>query len=140
MIAAEGRAGAVTVLRLQPGEDLRAALLTWAVSQGVEAAAVLCAVGSLSGATLRFAGRPVGDVLAGDLELCTLSGTLSRHGVHLHATVSDARGAIAGGHVLEGCTVRTTMEVTVLLMAGIRLLRKHDAATGYVELVPEPAA
>lgn len=84
------------VLRLAPGEDLRAALdaafAQLQTEHGAQAACVIFAVGSLSRAVLRYAAEPAGTVLAEALELITLSGTLSPDGAHLHASVADARG------------------------------------------------
>ena len=45
--------------------------------------------------------------LAGLLELLALSGTLSVDGPHLHGSVADALGRVNGGHVMNGCVVRT---------------------------------
>lgn len=135
---------ATLALRLQPGDDLRpaleAAFAQWVAGQGVQAACVMGAVGSLSRATLRYAGQPQGRVLAGDLELLTLSGTLSPDGAHLHASVADARGRVRGGHVLAGCTVRTTAEVVLALLPDWRFSREADAQTGFKELVIRPSA
>ncbi len=54
---------------------------------------------------------------------------------------NSCHGRTVGGHLTEGCTVRTTAEV--VLTADDRLLfdREHDPATGYDELVvrePDP--
>lgn len=131
------------VLRLSPGDDLRAALdAAFAAGvrfRGVQAACVVSAVGSFTQAVLRYAAEPEGTVLAGPLELITLSGTLSRDGPHLHASVSDALGQVKGGHVLPGCVVRTTAEVVIALLAGWDFSRAHDPATGYAELLARPA-
>jgi Plants and Prokaryotes Conserved (PCC) domain len=54
---------------------------------------------------------------------------------HLYLAVADQQGRTVGGHLAEGCTVRTTAQV--ILAADDRLLfaREHDSATGYDELV-----
>jgi uncharacterized protein len=123
----------IEVLRLAPGEDLRPVLEAFA--QNVDAACVLCAVGSFTRAVLRFAAREQGDTIDGPLELVALSGTLGRGGVHLHASVSDAHGQVKGGHLMPRCIVRTTAEVVIALLPGWRFDREADAATGYKELV-----
>lgn len=131
------------VLRLAPDQDLRAALdeafASAAREHGVQAACVVSAVGSFSRAVLRYAAQPDGTLLPGPLELVTLSGTLSRDGPHLHASVSDAAGQVKGGHVMPGCIVRTTAEVVVGLLPGWDFSRAQDAATGYQELVVRKA-
>ena len=127
------------VLRLPPGSDLRAALdacyASLAAQQGVTAACVVAVVGSLSQAVLRYAGAPGGTLLAGPLELLTLSGTLSADGAHLHATVADAQGQVRGGHAMPGCVVRTTAELVLALLPGWQFTRVADASTGFQELV-----
>ena len=45
---------------------------------------------------------------------------------------------MTGGHLLTGCIVRTTLELVIHEIGGLRLLREPDPATGYDELVPTP--
>ena len=127
-------------LRLRPGEDLRAALEQWTCANAVAAACIVGAVGSLTAARLRFAGRDEATELSGPLELVALSGTLSRDGAHLHASVADADGRVTGGHVLPGCTVRTTAEIVIGVLADVAFSREYDPATGYRELVVKPGS
>jgi predicted DNA-binding protein with PD1-like motif len=137
MITAKGRPYQLHVLRMLPGEDVRTGLEEWCKDNALEAGCVVSAVGSLSRAVLRMAGRSDGSTLTGDMEICSLSGTLSRHGMHLHMAVGDAEGRMHGGHLLAGCTVRTTLEVVVQEIGGLALHRRPDARTGYPELFPE---
>ncbi|MCB0792257.1 MAG: DNA-binding protein [Flavobacteriales bacterium] len=137
MIHLKGRPYQLHVLRLTPGEDVRERLEQWATTQGIEAAAIVSAVGSLSRAVIRFAGREEGNVTDGDLEICALSGTLSKHGIHVHLSIADADGAMRGGHLMMGCTVRTTLELIVQEIGGVRFLRTVDPSTGYKELDPQ---
>lgn len=130
----------IHVVRLLPRDDLRAALeaafADLARTQGVTAGCVVSAVGSLSQAVLRYAAEPQGCTTVAPLELLTLSGTLSSDGAHLHASVANAQGVVTGGHVMPGCTVRTTAEVVLALLPGWAFSRTLDEATGYPELVP----
>jgi len=137
MIHVAGRPYRIHVLRLLPGEDVRIQLAQWCTAQGIEAAVVLSAVGSLSTANLRYGGRSTESATSGDLEVCSLSGTLSKHGLHLHLAIADADGHMLGGHLLEGCVVRTTLELAVNELGGVRLKRALDERTGYSELLPE---
>jgi predicted DNA-binding protein with PD1-like motif len=127
-----------TPLRLHPGDDLRAALSAALSAYGAEAAFVLSGVGSLCEARLRFAGRDDLQLLVGDLEILTLSGTLGLGGPHLHASLSDADGRVLGGHVAPGCIVRTTAEVLLAVLDDATFTREPDAETGYAELVIRP--
>ena len=112
----------VIPLRLQPGADLRRALDAWMGEQQEQAGCVISAVGSLSVAQLRFAGAVEATAICGDLEIFSLSGTLSADGAHLHLAVADSRGAVIG------------------LLPEWRFRRELDPATGYAELQISPQA
>ncbi|RSZ60804.1 DNA-binding protein [Massilia atriviolacea] len=122
-------------LRLQPGQDLRAALAGVLADQGAAAGFVLQGIGSLRGARLRLAGASDATEVEGDIEILTLAGSLSPDGPHLHMALADAAGRVVGGHVLAGCTIRTTAEILVALLPAHRFTREPDAASGFDELV-----
>ncbi|MDP9601175.1 UNVERIFIED_ORG: putative DNA-binding protein with PD1-like motif [Variovorax paradoxus] len=124
------------VLRLNPGDDLRASLDAALKQGGAEAAFVVSGIGSLRGASIRFAGAETPTRIEGDLEILTLAGSLSPDGSHLHIGVSDAEGRVFGGHAAPGCVVRTTAEILVAELPGWRFAREHDPLTGYAELSP----
>ena len=107
-------------LRLSPSADLKGELLALAARERLRAGWVLTCVGSLSPARLRLAGGAEHATLQGPLEIVALTGTLSQDGGHLHLAVADPEGRTVGGHLAEGCTVRTTAEV--VLAADDRLL------------------
>ena len=124
----------VVPLRLQPGVDLRRALEAWISEQGEQAGCLISGIGSLSVAQLRLAGASEATVIRGDLEILSLSGTLSRGGVHLHIAVANSSGSVIGGHLCSGSLVRTTAELVIGLLPEWRFLRELDPATGYAEL------
>lgn len=132
----------VHVLRLVPGDDLRLSLerafADLVKTHGIAAACIVSAVGSLSRAVLRYADKPSGSDINAPLELLMLSGTLSPNGAHLHASVADEHGEVRGGHLMPGCTVRTTAEVVIALLPGWEFRRELDAATGFNELLARP--
>lgn len=115
-------------VRLLPGDDLR---LTLVGRTGF----VIAGIGSLRHAELRLAGAPGPTHLDGPLEILTLSGSLTPHGVHLHASLSDAAGRVFGGHICAGCTVLTTAELLIAPLPAGTLTRVPDPATGYTELL-----
>jgi predicted DNA-binding protein with PD1-like motif len=121
-------------LRLNPGDDVRAAVVAALLASGHEAGFVLQGIGSLSVAQLRYAGIAQPAELRGDLEILTLAGSISADGAHLHMSVSDAQGRVLGGHVCPGCIVRTTAELLLALLPGQRFTRELDPQTGYPEL------
>ncbi len=122
-------------MRLQPGVDLRRALEQALAERGLEAAFVMAGIGSLRPACLRFAGQARAQTLDADFELLSLCGTLSLNGAHLHASVSDAHGAVLGGHLGYGSVVRTTAEVLLGGLPGWQFAREPDPASGWSELV-----
>ncbi|MCB9856119.1 MAG: DNA-binding protein [Phycisphaerales bacterium] len=120
--------------RLAPGDDLKSAIVANATQLDAGAACILSAVGSLSTARIRFAGRPEYDEIVGDLEIVSLVGTLGPDGPHLHLAVADADGRTIGGHMGDGCIVRTTAEVVIGVLPGMTFRRVLDPKTGYREL------
>ena len=124
----------VVPLRLQPGDDLRLALEAWMAEQQAQAGCVISAVGSISPAQLRLAGATQATAIHGDLEILSLSGTLSPNGAHLHIAISGSSGAVIGGHLCAGSLVRTTAELVIGLLPEWQFSRKLDPATGYAEL------
>lgn len=120
-------------LRLSPGVDLRAALEAIAL-QSCQASFVVSGIGSLSVARLRFAGASEPATVRGDLEILTLAGTIAKDRSHLHMSIADATGRVLGGHVAQGCVVRTTAEVLLVLLPDWTFSREWDAATGFPEL------
>jgi predicted DNA-binding protein with PD1-like motif len=95
---------------------------------------VISAVGSLTVVQLRLAGAAEATAIKGELEILSLSGTLSPDGAHLHIAVADSSGAVIGGHLGAGSLVRTTAELVIGLLPAWRFSRELDPATGYAEL------
>ena len=124
----------VVPLRLPPGADLRRTLEVWMGEQQEQAACLISAVGSLSVAQLRLAGATQATAIHGELEILSLSGTLSPDGAHLHIAVADRQGSVIGGHLCVGSLVRTTAELVIGLLPEWRFNRELDPATGYAEL------
>jgi predicted DNA-binding protein with PD1-like motif len=128
----------VVPLRLTPGVDLRLALEAWMGAQQEQAGCVISAVGSLSLAQLRLAGATQATAIRGELEILSLSGTLSLDGAHLHIAIADSKGAVIGGHLCAGSLVRTTAELVIGLLPEFQFRRELYPATGYAELRVSP--
>jgi predicted DNA-binding protein with PD1-like motif len=130
----------VVPLRLQPGDDLRQTLEAWMGEQQEQAGCLISVVGSLSVAQLRLAGATEATAIRGDLEILSLSGTLSPDGAHLHIAIAGSSGAVIGGHLCAGALVRTTAELVIGLLPEWQFSRELDPATGYPELRITPQA
>ncbi len=125
----------IYALRLQPGQDLKAALLDFARIHRLRAASIVTCVGSLRRAHLRFADQNEGTVLEGKYEIVSLVGTLhGEEGGHFHLSISDGQGRTIGGHLLEGNVVYTTAEIALLEASELEFRREPDGQTGYKEL------
>lgn len=122
-------------LRLLPGQDLKSEIEHFAAVHTIRAGIVLSGIGSLDTALIRFANQPAGEKLSGYLEILSLSGSVSVHGVHLHLCVADENGNVKGGHLLAGCTIYTTAEIVIAELEGYEFKREADTNTGYNELV-----
>jgi len=126
--------------RIDPGADLKQTIIQLVVSNQLTSAVILSASGSLSSARVRMAGAMPGqeDVrdYQGDFEIVSLTGTVTRSGqAHLHIAFSTREGAVFGGHLKEGTTVQTTVELVIGSDEGIVFNREPDPQTGFNELV-----
>lgn len=125
------------VKRLVSNDDLRNELEALAAQSQLEAGIVVSAVGSLMQARLRLAGADVIKTIQGPLEIVSATGTISKHGMHVHVSVSDESGVTTGGHLVSGCMVHTTVELVILPIEGWKFDRHEDASTKYKELKAE---
>ena len=126
-------------IRLLPGTDVVKELLAFVEKKGIEAAAIVSSVGSLSEVHLRFANRKEGTLLKGDFETIYMGGTLEAGGRHLHLSVADADGRMWGGHMMkEGSITRTTMEIVVMELTDVVYKREKCPVSTYNELVVYP--
>lgn len=122
--------------RLKPGQDLFDEIEHFAAEKRIEAGCVLCAVGSLTHATLRLADREFYTEYDGHFEIVSLTGTVSIYGSHLHVSISDGDGNTIGGHLVSGCKIYTTAEIVLAIFEDLvykRELLENDS--GYEELV-----
>lgn len=125
-------------LRLLPGDDVIASLQHVIQQLDVRAAWIAGCTGSLSDVALRYAGREATTRQTGVWEVISLNGTLEHQGEHLHLCVSDPDGVMIGGHMVPGCTVRTTLELVIGELTALSFSRQLCAVSGYGELVVSP--
>lgn len=91
-------------LHLEPGSDVRQSLEQLAAQEGGHGF-VLSVVGNLTQASFQCPGEAHPTVLAGELEIITLQGTVAAQGVHLHLSFSDNACQVWGGHLEPGTLV-----------------------------------
>ena len=103
-------------LHLEAGSDVRRSLEQLALDHNA-GGFVLSVVGNLSQAAFACPGKSAPTVLAGELEIITLQGTISPDGVHLHLSFSDASCQVWGGHLEHGTLVLRGADLLVGLLS-----------------------
>ncbi len=132
-------------MRLRPGEDLKGALASFARARDIGAASVVAGIGSLRSVNLRLAGAlPPGgnsDDSSNELltdvshyEIISLSGTISKERLHIHVSLSNAKGEVLGGHLMDLCVIDTTAEITLIVYEDLKFSGEYDSETGFKEL------
>ncbi len=124
--------------RLRNGQLLKEEIAKVAQERSIKAGVLLSIVGGLQNAVLRMPQLPSGEHATKDLdgpfELVSGTGTISQNGCHIHISVSDKNGVCYGGHLKDGCKVKTTVEVVIGIFEDVTYRRTPDAATGFDEL------
>lgn len=123
--------------RLKRGQDLLCGIADYARARQIRAGCVLSGVGCVTRARLRDASGVTIREVDVDLEIVSLTGTVSAERTHLHASFSREDLATLGGHLVEGCLVNTTAEIVLLELEDLRFSAAFDPQTGYDELVIE---
>lgn len=121
-------------LRLHPGQDLLTELTKMVNTRNIDAACILTCVGSLTSAVLRFANQEEPTTLTGHFEIVSLTGVLSKKGVHCHIAIADEQGKTYGAHLMAGCKIYTTAEIVICIIPHYSFDRTFDPDTGYPEL------
>jgi uncharacterized protein len=121
-------------LRLPPDVDLRQTLKSIAHTENITAGIILSGIGSLNPVALRFAGQNTHTIIDGKHEILTIAGTIGTGGIHLHMSVANAQGQVIGGHVVDGCIIYTTAEITIGILPNVQFQRELDQRTGFAEL------
>lgn len=120
--------------RLARGNDLKKSIEKYVVDNNIKAGVILSGVGCLYQAIIRDASGVNCKTLNKDVEIVSMTGTLSVDGCHLHISVSDEDLATYGGHLKDGCLVNTTAEIVLLELDSYVFERIPDEITGYKEL------
>ena len=98
--------------RLHRGDDLLAEIRRLAQEEHLEAGVVVSAVGCVSRARIRDASGVHVREVNEHCEIVSLNGTVSAARCHLHIALSKEDLSTVGGHLLPGCIVNTTCELT----------------------------
>lgn len=130
----------IHVFRLRPGNDLLGSIRAYVNANHIQAAVLLSAVGSLTQASIRYANQPEAHIHTGHFEIVSITGTVEEGGEHIHISVATGQGNMIGGHLMTGCKIYTTTEVTLGELLGVRFARETDTqGSGWDELRVYPA-
>lgn len=124
----------VHVFRLHPEDDLRQAIDSYAREHDISAAVLLSCVGSLKEVCLRDASGANVRTCIDDHEIVSATGTVSAKRSHIHVSLSREDLSVIGGHLMQGCIIKTTAEVALLELPDLIYDKVFDPATGYHEL------
>jgi predicted DNA-binding protein with PD1-like motif len=129
-----GKLSSVIVERFQTGEDILERLNALSRWNNIHAGS-FTGIGAVEKATVGAfigEGQYTGVELQGPLEILSCTGNISlKDGVqfvHAHIALADTKGTAYGGHVMPGCIVGGTFEVTIHVY-DMELTRKSDART-----------
>jgi uncharacterized protein len=130
----------IHVLRLRPGDDLLGSIRAYVNQNHIQAAVLLSSVGSLTQASIRYANQPEAHIHTGHFEIVSITGTVEEGGEHIHLSIATGQGNMIGGHLMTGCKIYTTSEVTLAELQGVRFTRETDKeGSGWDELKIYPA-
>jgi predicted DNA-binding protein with PD1-like motif len=121
--------------RIRPGMDLKLEIAKQVLEKGINAGFVASAVGYLKHVRLSLGGSQKTFDQAGNFSIVSVTGTISVNGNHLHMVISDEEGKTVGGHVKEGCTVKSAAEVILVEIDDVSFERDFDEETNFYELV-----
>jgi predicted DNA-binding protein with PD1-like motif len=124
----------VVFARLSEDEDLLEAV-TLVANKSCITAGFFNVIGTLKKANLGFyqEGKYKEINVDEPVEIVTCTGKVSVKGkgpfVHAHIAVSNEKGEVKGGHVMQGCVIAATGELVMVEATDARLLRKLDSKT-----------
>jgi uncharacterized protein len=146
--AAAAGVGRIIVGRLHPGADLIGGLEAACDGHRVRFAALVSCYGSLSSAGFKYLQVPEGEThprlighrvhervefMGGQGLVCETPDGIRE--THLHGSISDAAGAVTGGHFVPGENpVFNNMDFVLQELLDVELIRTHDPATNTVEM------
>ena len=122
--------------RLKPGQLLKEEIKR--ESKNIGAGVLLSIVGGLENAVLRMPGsKPDNQIIKtwnGPFEIVSGTGTISKEGCHIHIALSNQKGNVIGGHLEDGCKIKTTAEIIIGIFENSYYKRVYDKNTGFKEL------
>jgi len=121
---------ALHIVRIDPGEDVLAAVEAFLAESGVRQAVVVAGYGTLAAHHLHWVTHnrlPADNTFgrgSGGIEILSMNGLVVEGVPHIHVTLSTPEGAY-GGHLEPGCITYVLCEVFLAEVAGAALSRRQ---------------
>lgn len=122
------------MIRLMPGEDILVGISDYCYKHDIEGGYVATCVGSLSQVCFRKGYTRTRLTLKGPFEIVSMVGTVSKGGLHIHASVSDDDFKVRGGHLVTDTLVQSTAEIVIVELENYELSRSKDLGSSYKTL------
>src|SRR6202021_1847832 len=91
--------------------------------------------GRFTPGSIRYANQPEAHIHTGHFEIVSITGTVEEGGEHVHLSIATGQGTMIGGHLMTGCKIYTTSEVTLAELVSVRFARETDKeGSGWDEL------
>lgn len=122
--------GRFHILRVDPGEDVLAAVKSFLDEAGVRQAAVLGGYGTLAAYHLHWVTHnriPTENVFRrgeGGIEILAMNGLVVEGEPHIHVALASPDGAF-GGHLEPGCVAYVLCEIFLAEVEGVALNRRR---------------
>jgi len=130
----ESKLGRIVFAKLSENEDLLETINQVAEKSNVTAG-FFTLIGTLKKANLGFyhQGKYETIKVEGSVEIVSCIGNISlrekKPFAHAHIAVSNEKGEVRGGHVMPGCKIDVTGELTLIEAEDAKLLRKWNEKT-----------
>jgi predicted DNA-binding protein with PD1-like motif len=112
----------VLFVSLGPGDLLLECIEQAVRAHDIHTGIITSGLGSLTRAGIMYQGRHV--EIERKLEITGFCGIIADFKPHVHITMVDADGRFYGGHVKNGCEIKTVAEFAILRSDGVKLARR----------------
>ena len=130
----QAKLGKIVIARLYEDEDLLETINQAAKRSNINTG-VFSLIGTLKRAAVQFYHERKYETIhiEGPLEIVSCTGNISlkenQPFAHAHIALSDEKGNVKGGHLMQGCIIGATGELMLIEASDLRIIRKYDKKT-----------
>jgi predicted DNA-binding protein with PD1-like motif len=144
MIAIPAKNGVTTyMVSFRRGDLILEELISFLKKEGIDAALISSGIGSFDICnihTIADTDLPPRDLhthLKGPVEIGALHGSVAGGAPHIHVVVHDVKAdKVHIGHLENGSRCCYRVELGLLVLNGVKTIRKSDPATGLIDILP----